>query len=254
MSQSEQTPPPGELAPEDRAAPAVWPPPPVGQTDPSQLSAAPFGVPFRSGASLAVWITVFLGLGIACDLSGLFIAPLRSDDHNLISALFAVLQGLLLIVTGILFFVWTYRSYKNLSAFDAGGLKTTPGWAVGYFFVPFLNLVRPLQAFKEMWRASAITAPDAGRWAWTSTRSSPLVLSWWLLWLLKGVCDNIVSQFPDNYGDNGVYIRFTAFSHLASVAAAVCAIFVVRGITARQEAKWKSLTSPIKSLSAEATP
>jgi hypothetical protein len=232
---------PGEFQPGTQAAPNIWPPPPAGQTDPAQIFAIPFGAPFKSGTVLARWVVAFLGLGIIFDLLGLIMESVHSDNATMIRALVAGLQALLLIVTGILFFVWTYRSYKNLSAFGTGGLRMTPGWVIGYFFVPFLNLVRPYQAFKEIWQASGVTAVDTGRWSWTSAPISPIVIAWWLLWLLKGISDNIASRFPENYGDDIIYTRFTEVSHVISIAAAICAIFVVKGITARQEAKWESL-------------
>ena len=36
--------------------------------------------------------------------------------------------------------MWLYRAYYNLEIVKARGLVTTPGWAVGYHFIPFANL------------------------------------------------------------------------------------------------------------------
>ena len=40
------------------------------------------------------------------------------------------------------------------TALGANNLKYTPKWAVGCFFVPFLNLVMPYQVVREIWKAS----------------------------------------------------------------------------------------------------
>ena len=42
----------------------------------------------------------------------------------------------------------------------AGGLRYTPGWAVGWLFVPFANLVVPYFVFTEIWRNSIPATAD----------------------------------------------------------------------------------------------
>jgi hypothetical protein len=50
--------------------------------------------------------------------------------------LFAFLQLPLYIFTVIFFLIWQHRSYKNLDPLRARNLEHTPGWAVGYWFIP----------------------------------------------------------------------------------------------------------------------
>jgi len=59
--------------------------------------------------------------------------------------LIGVFEIVLLIGAAVTFLVWFHRVDKNLSALGGRDLKYTPGWAMGGFFVPFLNLVRPSQ-------------------------------------------------------------------------------------------------------------
>ena len=56
-------------------------------------------------------------------------------------------------------------------------LDFTPGWSVGWYFLPIANLWKPYQAMKEIWRASARPdkVDDAEVPGWL-----PL---WWFLWL-----------------------------------------------------------------------
>ena len=68
---------------------------------------------------------------------------------------FAVLAQLgSFFMTALFFLLWTYRSYRHLSALSDRDLRFSPGWAVGWFFVPIMNLFRPYQVMKEMWRKS----------------------------------------------------------------------------------------------------
>jgi heme/copper-type cytochrome/quinol oxidase subunit 2 len=57
-----------------------------------------------------------------------------------IVALFHIPLG---IATIVFFLIWEYRAYKNLSALNAQNLEHSPGWAVGWWFIPFANLVKP---------------------------------------------------------------------------------------------------------------
>ena len=69
------------------------------------------------------------------------------------------------LVSGIAFLAWFYAAHKNLSL---AGLQPSyaSGWTIGGFFVPFLNLVRPYQLMKELWRGSEylVDATDEGDW------------------------------------------------------------------------------------------
>ncbi len=58
------------------------------------------------------------------------------------------------IVTGVAFLKWIYRANLNCRGFGAQDMRFTPGWSVGYYFIPFLNLVRPYQSMKEIWQVS----------------------------------------------------------------------------------------------------
>ena len=50
--------------------------------------------------------------------------------------------------------VWQHRAHANLWAFARSGLRFTPGWAVGWWFVPIASLWKPFEAVRELWKAS----------------------------------------------------------------------------------------------------
>lgn len=60
-----------------------------------------------------------------------------------------LLQLLVYLGTVVAFLVWFRRAYRNLPALGAESLRFSSGWAVGAWFVPFLNLVRPKQLADE---------------------------------------------------------------------------------------------------------
>jgi hypothetical protein len=58
------------------------------------------------------------------------------------------------------------RAYRNLPALGAESPRFSSGWAVGAWFVPFLNLVRPKQIMDDIWRASDPALPAHPGAAW----------------------------------------------------------------------------------------
>lgn len=131
------------------------------------------------GASLAV-ISLIDGLldgSIILEDDGLAPPELVQSAVGLVSALVSI----------SLFFVigrWIYRAAWNLRHLGAKRLEFSPGWALGWYFVPFANLVMPYRAMKEIWLAS-LSPRD-----WQPGPAGLLPL-WWGLWLIGGVLGHI---------------------------------------------------------------
>jgi hypothetical protein len=89
------------------------------------------------------------------------------------------------VVTGILFLKWIHRANTNSRGFGARNMMFTPGWSIGYYFIPFLNLYRPYQAMKEIWKISNNPA------AWQNESGSPLLGWWWVSWIISIVLGQI---------------------------------------------------------------
>ncbi len=58
------------------------------------------------------------------------------------------------LVAGIVWLTWQHRAHRQLRQLGTQGLQFTPGWGVGWWFVPVANLWKPYQAIKELWVAS----------------------------------------------------------------------------------------------------
>jgi hypothetical protein len=61
---------------------------------------------------------------------------------------------------------------------------------VGGFFVPFLNLVRPHEVMKEVWRGSAFLAGTSTETRWDAIKPDRLVGLWWGLFILSSMVAN----------------------------------------------------------------
>jgi len=95
----------------------------------------------------------------------------------------AILNLLVLAAALILVGLWIYRANANAHAIG-GELTITPGWAVGWYFVPFANLVKPFQAMKETWLASHYGSE------WDRGDATDLLNWWWGLWILSNFIGN----------------------------------------------------------------
>ena len=203
-------------------------------------------VGFLIAAGLSVYIVISLG-GALLDISqlgalsktspGLRTTPIEFTATEAATLLIRILLIGVAMVTGVFFLIWIYRAHKNLKALGATDLKYSPGWAIGGFFIPVLNIVRPYQVVAEIWRGSGIDARrSAGAWAYEST---PVFIGlWWGLWLLSGFLDSlsVVMIFGAGQTDQMmVASRSRIVYYLISIACAALAMSVVLKINARQE-------------------
>jgi hypothetical protein len=139
--------------------------------------------------------------------------------------IFNTVSGLLLVATAVVFMAWFYRSYTNIEI--AGGPKPrfAPIWAVFGFFVPVMNLFRPYQIMKDVLKGSALITGGS------QPLSANLVTIWWvswLLWLVGTFCSPLVR------GAQMMSLQLVVLGNLMTLAAASCAILLVRSITTMQ--------------------
>jgi Domain of unknown function (DUF4328) len=189
-------------------------------------------------ASLSVLTTAFR---FATD-SVILTAVEETGEQLTLSDLIALLMGLGVLVVYvslvIAFLLWLYRVSKNLPAL--GNVKSkieyTPGWAVGWFFIPFANLVMPYKAVREVWEKSDPAIKSESDIMFTPPASAPLLLGWWISWIASNVLSNISWRLDgrSTLGTQGFVAGVDIISDVAGIISAVLAILVVKGIDRRQ--------------------
>ena len=143
----------------------------------------------------------------------------------------------------ITFCFWTHRVATNARAFGAF-TTTSPGMAVGYHFIPILNLWRPYSALSEVWNGSDPEMRD-GQIAY---RTSGLMLTWWIVWVLTGVGGTVVRNSDVDSPEDWITAIKLGFVSLGIESAAlVLAVMVVWNLTRRQEAR-AALVAPARVL------
>ena len=127
-----------------------------------------------------------------------------------------LLQFAVYLILMVTFLVWIFRANKNLGALTPEPMTFSPGWAVGWYFVPILNLYQPYQAMKEIWgRSHGDEEPLEATVQW-----------WWGVWLGAAFIDRFAAQAEGgmwgiaNYRDVAtIYIVSYGVDVLAALAA-----------------------------------
>ena len=231
-------------------------------------------MPFVSGHQRAVIAIVLLAIMGILNLAGAVSAaaeyaslkPLPNGDFDHVGMGAEMAQARLIlswlvfpvwIGTIVAFCMWTHRAARNLPALGGRGLKYTPGWAVGWFFVPIANLVMPYLVAAEIWRESDPAQCDRdGRGGKTT---SPLVGAWWITYVVHRVAPGIVSVYatiklmttfigmpsttPEEMAARAtrilpIVLPTTAAAQVLGLVAAILAIMYVWRVDANQQAKF----------------
>lgn len=155
----------------------------------------------------------------------------------------AIVDFILSVVTVIAFIVWFRRAYRNLPGLGRRDLRFKRGWAIGAWFVPLMNLVRPKQIANDIWRGSS--GPDGVEPServpphWTQRPVPALLHWWWFVYVVGGIGGNITARAlfgAHTLADQISASTASVVSDAIDILAAILAILVVRALTARQEA------------------
>lgn len=166
----------------------------------------------------------------------------EADMNDLRQAAIGILWFLGFVATAIVFIIWHHRAYKNVEAMG-GARSMGTGWAIGGWFVPFLNWVRPYQVMRECWSAAVVREQPV------ATVNAPFWLTlWWGLWVADNILGNIVFRLEETSEIPGLIANTKWFiaSDVTSILAAVAAIVVVLKVTRAQTEAGQA--SPVQNL------
>ena len=143
----------------------------------------------------------------------------------------SIAQIAIFIATVVVFSRWIYVAHANKWSLGATGMRFTPGWAIGSFFVPIINLYMPYQAMKELWLVSADPLQ------WQHQRRSAILPWWWLFWLVSGILGQASLRMSLRAEALADYIAANIIAGLTSVSGIALASLALAlvGNTARMQ-------------------
>jgi hypothetical protein len=151
---------------------------------------------------------------------GQTLPPGAADSNDLRQRIIGGIRFVQIVAGIVVFAMWIYRANYNARQLGAAGMEFTPGWSVGWYFIPIANLWKPYQAMKEIWKASA--APGH----WQDHPHGEILQWWWGLFLLS----NFLNQAALRLAMRADTISEIVFASTTSVVAD--AVDVVSSLTA----------------------
>lgn len=154
--------------------------------------------------------------------------PAELQTSDLLQLVTAALTLLAFAVSGFLILKWIYRVNSNAHVYSSE-MKVSPGWNVGFFFVPIANLWKPFQGIRETWEVSTMHGWDVPGW----------VRWWWGLWLASNFLGNAsfrVELGAETIQDMMVAAFLDTVSAIVGIPVALLLIRLIRTLTAAQEA------------------
>ena len=136
-------------------------------------------------------------------------------------AVFGLTYVIILSIMSAAFLFWVHRASTNLAVLSNEEMKFTPSWAVGWFFIPFLNLVKPREVMIELWQGSHM-----------DKETNPLVVNiWWGLFVLSTMIGRTaIKVFIDAGATSGFAISSLAHG-IADVFDVFTTIYAIRVVT-----------------------
>ncbi len=202
---------------------------------------------FRDPTMLTRWTRVFLYANIALSLvsvwevaSGL---PGDGGEGSQANQTFgAIAWGLtntgIMLITGILVLNWIHRANHNARQLGAADMHFTPGWAVGWYFVPVAWFWKPYQAMREIWRASVNPSN------WRGAPASPLLRWWWGLWIVPfwgaSIVDWAADRNLDEAGAKTVEVATGLVGSLLDIPLVLVLLAIIAAVSRMQTAHYRS--------------
>ncbi len=179
-------------------------------------------------AYIASW--AFFSLAAIGEMAGIMDKSL--DGTSMVTGVSGLVAFLALLGSYVVVGMWIYRAHANLRLAGYPGLEYTPGWAIGWYFIPFANLVKPLHAMRELWKASHGAADLQGEPA-----SNPLN-AWWACWIVSNIVSNIGTRLSDeSNGAAQIGLGLETLGSLASIVAAWLLLNIVNRINEAQQTR-----------------
>ena len=179
-----------------------------------------------------VAVAAISGLGEVLKASGTIDIAVDTSPLAMAIGLAYLAFSLVFLACVIAVAMWIHRAHSNLRDAAVDGLEFTPGWAVGWYFIPFANLVKPFQAMRELWNASHGEATTFGGEAPSEVKL------WWGTWIAGNIVSNIGMRIVlmEDGGPGSVMAgnAIGAAGTALLMLAAVLLVRVIAGVTRAQ--------------------
>ncbi|MFE7274739.1 DUF4328 domain-containing protein [Streptomyces sp. NPDC057623] len=215
-------------------------------------------------SSLGLLVAAVAGIALValCDLFSLFagfrlLAVFDGDggfltapqqELDAATALYATsgrYQNIVYLPAAIVFVVWFFRMRRDTGLLAPDRFRNGPGWAVGAWFIPLVNLWMPYRIALDMWGAATLLPAEDERYR---ARIWPVNL-WWGLFVLVSLF-NGYQEIKYKNAASLLEIRDAVVQYMIAdvvrVAAAAAAMYFAVRLTTMQ--RFKAFEGPFRSV------
>ena len=169
----------------------------------------------------------------------------RNEDlieiSMLIRGLSALGQLAMFVYMAICFGMLMYRFAANARTLGFTGFSHSPGWVVGWYYVPFAHLIMPYKAIVEVWQASKTRVEPGVYPEWHDETTGVLLKAWWAAWIFGTITNNAALRFSQSDYLESFGMTLTPFAAVLQVLSAVLCIIVVSRLASGQMLQAKTL-------------
>ena len=134
---------------------------------------------------------------------------------------------------------WIYQACKMNHKAGIQGLHYTPGWSVGWLFVPIATYFKPAMAMAEIYRASFAASDQF----WADRSLSAFFPFWWGTWVVSTLLGNVslqmsmrMNEFNNDYMSELLTIsQIDMGTSALDIVCSLCLIKLIRTIAKNQE-------------------
>ncbi|WP_431688811.1 DUF4328 domain-containing protein [Hahella sp. NBU794] len=151
----------------------------------------------------------------------------NDQRQNIISLIYLAV----FIASSVLILRWIHRANYNARQLGADGMVFTPGWSIGYYFIPILTLWKPYQAMKEIWKASKNPLD------FTNQSVSGILPLWWTLWVTTNILGQVVFRLTSHADEIQEFMDLNIITQIATlldIPLALVFLAIVNNITKMQ--------------------
>ena len=131
------------------------------------------------------------------------------------------------VVIAILFLRFLYKAVQQAKGYTTPFTYVSPGWAVGYWFIPIMNLYRPFEVVKNLSKACGQQASGDGKPA----VGEQLLSAWWAMFLISNAAGWALARSDSDFSSAAgitTYAEYSIGCNLLSIAAAVLFWLVIK--------------------------
>ncbi|WTW95651.1 DUF4328 domain-containing protein [Streptomycetaceae bacterium NBC_01309] len=163
----------------------------------------------------------------------------------------SVVAGVTTALAGLVFIAWFHRARQNVAWLGLHQPSLGPGWAIGGWFCPVVNLWFPARIAHDLWKGSDTSR--GARYSDGLLGRTVLITCWWVAFAAAVVLDRLVGRFwsvdelVDGFavfsGVDGLVLwsKVAASSGLLMVVAGAFAIPFVHRVTVLQAERAREL-------------